>query len=56
MKPGDLKWVYVHDGVKWCWMQVRVKHVGRKGDCLVDFLDGFGSFLFPEWELKNETV
>lgn len=52
---GDVKWVYVNDwrAAKWVWVQVRVKHVGRRGDCLVDFLDGSGSTLFPVEELKD---
>lgn len=49
---GEVKWVFVR-GV---WLQVRIKHIGKIGLALVDFLDGSGSSLFLEWELKNEPV
>ena len=43
---GEVKWVYVHNGSKFVWLQVRVKHVGKNGLALVDFLDGSGSWCF----------
>ena len=49
---GEVKWVLVR-GV---WLRVRIKHVGKTGLALVDFLDGSGSSLFLEWELKNAPV
>ena len=48
---GEVKWVFVH-GV---WLQVRIKHIGKTGLALVDFLDGAGSSLFPVEELFDEN-
>ena len=52
---GEVKWVYVHNGSKFVWLQVRVKHVGKTGLALVDFLDGSGSSLFPVEGLFDEN-
>ena len=48
---GEVKWVLVR-GV---WLQVRIKHIGKTGLALVDFLDGSGSSLFPVEELFDEN-
>lgn len=46
---GEVKWVLVRG----TWLQVRVKHVGKTGLALVDFLDGSGSLIFHVSELKD---
>ena len=48
---GEVKWVLVR-GV---WLRVRIKHVGKTGLALVDFLNGSGSSLFPVEELFDEN-
>lgn len=46
---GEVKWVLVR-GV---WLQVRIKHIGKTGLALVDFLDGSGSTVLPTSELHE---
>ena len=46
---GEVKWVFVRG----TWLQVRVKHIGKTGLALVDFLDGSGSALFPLESLRG---
>jgi len=48
---GEVKWVLVRG----TWLQVRVKHVGKTGLALVDFLDGSGSSVLPVDELFDKN-
>ena len=56
MKIGDIKWVYVFDGERneWVWLQVKIRHIGKSGMCLVDFFNSLGSSLFSTKELYDQ--